>query len=223
MMDERIPAELQGKLKACRSLPSPPTYALQVLEMVNDPEVEIDKAVQVLSLDPAIVSKIFRIANSPLYAHLRKVETLKTAVLLLGLNATTSLALSFSLVTGLRHKGHSASLNHPFYWKRAGLAAAASRVLGQYCEIRELEELFIAALLQDIGMLALNQVLPDLYAGPTLNQADHTCVVTHEQNQLGVTHATVGGWLLGQWQLPERLQMAVAYSERPLQFPPEDH
>ena len=216
-MTELITPELERKLKTCRSLPSPPTYALKIIDLVNDSELDIDQAVKVFSLDPVIVSKILRIANSPLYASQRKVDTLQMAVLLLGLNATISLALSFSLVTGLRQGQRDESLNHSLYWKRAGLAAAASRVLGAYCELPCLEELFIAALLQDIGMLALDRISPDLYADSALNQYRHAQVVNHERQQLGCSHATVGGWLMAQWRLPDRLHRAVTYSEDPLQ------
>lgn len=221
-MDDLIPAELKEKLNACRKLPSPPSFALQVIDLANDPEVEIDRVVTVLSQDPAIVGKILRTANSPLYANYRQVETLQVAILLLGLNATLSLALSFSLIKGLPQENEGTALNHPLYWKRAGLAAAASRVLGKYCAIHHVEELFIAALLQDIGMLALDQIYPDLYADPTLIQQDHTMMVTHEQEKVGANHAIVGGWLLTQWQLPERLHGAVAFSENPLAFPADD-
>jgi len=218
-MTELISPELERKLKTCRRLPSPPTYALKIIDLVNDPELDIGQAVKVFSLDPVMVSKILRIANSPLYASQRKVDTLQMAILLLGLNATISLALSFSLVNGLR-QGHSdASLNHSLFWKRAGLAAAASRVLGAYGELQCLEELFIAALLQDIGMLALDRISPDLYADSTLNQYRHTQVVDHELQQLGCSHATVGGWLLAQWGLPDRLHRAVTFSENPQQVP----
>lgn len=221
-MTERISPELERKLKTCRSLPSPPAYALRIIDLVNDPELDIHQAVEVFSLDPVIVSKILRIANSPLYANQRKVDTLQMAILVLGLNATISLALSFSLVTSLRQGKHDASLNHPLYWKRTGLAAAASRVLGTFSELRCLEELFIAALLQDIGMLALDRLSPDLYAEPTLNQHRHTQVVDHERGKLGCSHAGVGGWLLTQWQLPERLHLAVTYSEEPLELSSDD-
>lgn len=144
-MYEIMTPEFELKLKTCRSLPSPPSYALQVIELMNDPNVDITQAVKVFSMDPVIVSKILRIANSAMYANQRKVENLQMAILLLGLNATFSLALSFSLVTGLRQTNQEATLNHSLYWKRTGVAAAASRVLGTYCEIRDLEELFIAA------------------------------------------------------------------------------
>jgi diguanylate cyclase (GGDEF)-like protein len=216
-MSNLLSLELEQKLKTCRRLPSPPTYALQVIDLVNDPEVDIAQAVKVFSLDPAIVGKILRMANSPLYANQRSVDTLQMAILLLGLNATISLALSFSLVTGLRQDDQEAKLDHSLYWKRAGLAAAASRVLGRFCELRSLEELFIAALLQDIGMLALDRLYPDLYADSALNQLHHPQVVEHERQQLGCSHATVGGWLLSQWCLPERLHSAITSSEDPLE------
>ena len=221
-MTERISPELERKLKTCRSLPSPPTFALKIIDLVNDPELDIDQAVKVFLLDPVIVSKILRIANSPLYASQRKVDTLQMAILLLGLNATISLALSFSLVTGLRQGQSGTSLNYPLYWKRAGLAAAASRVLGEYSALRCLEELFIAALLQDIGMLAVDHISPDLYANSNLNQYRHTQVIDHERQQLGCSHATVGGWLLTQWGLPVRIHKAATYSENPQQVPLDD-
>ena len=219
VMPDLISPELEQKLITCRRLPSPPTYALQVIDLVNDPDLDIAQAVKVFSLDPAIVSKILRIANSPLYANQRKVETLQMAVLILGLNATISLALSFSLVTGLRQENQDATLDHSLYWKRAGLTAAASRVLGKYCKLPFLEEMFLAALLQDIGMLALDRLCPELYADSALNQHQHTLIVEHEREQLGCSHATAGGWLLAKWQLPERIHLSVTYSEDPLHVP----
>lgn len=222
IMSERLTPELERKLKTFRGLPSPPTFALKVIDLVNNQDLDIVEAVKVFSLAPAIVSKILRIANSPLYGNQRKVDTLQMAVLLLGLNATISLALSFSLVPGLRQGNQDETLNHSLYWKRSGLAGAASRVLGTYCELPCLEELFIAAMLQDIGMLALDRLCPELYADSTLNQQWHSQVVGHERQQLGCSHGTVGGWLLAQWHLPERLHTGATCSEDPLQLSMDD-
>ena len=220
-MTELLSPELEKKLKTCRTLPSPPTYALKIIELVNTPELDINQVVKVFSLDPVMVSKILRIANSPLYASQQKVDTLQMAIIRLGFDAAISLALSFSLVTGLRQGRFDASLNHTLYWKRAALAAAASRVLGANCDMDCLEELFIAALLQDIGMLALDRICPDIYEDSALNQYQHTHVIKHERQNLGCSHATVGGWLLTQWSLPDRLHMTVTYSDDPEQMPEE--
>ena len=90
--------ELQEQLQRCKTLPSPPGVATQIIDLANDPEADINKIAKILSMDPAITTKILRIATSPMYGQSRKMENLRQAVIVIGLNATISLALSFSLL-----------------------------------------------------------------------------------------------------------------------------
>ena len=213
--------ELQEKLKSCPNLPSPPAIAIQIIRFANESEGDFKKIIQLLSCDPALASKILRVANSPTYPYVKKVENLHQALMVLGLNATISLALSFSLVKSLQTtKGMG--LDFTTYWKRALLSGLACQVLGNACEEEETEELYLAGLLQDLGMLALDQVFPDLYVAHTGPQSHHTNVIDHEKQSLGTTHAAVGGWLLTQWNLPDRLRLAVAASDDPSRMPAQD-
>src|SRR5450631_1205569 len=134
----------------------------------------MSKVAKALSMDSALSTKILRIANSPLYAQRRKSENLRQALVVLGLNATLTLALSFSLVKSLR-SGKSNGLDHPLYWRRVLLAATSARALADAMHHPMAEEIFLAALLQDVGMLALDQVMPDLYRGEGL-QRDHAAL-----------------------------------------------
>src|ERR1700721_4421364 len=130
------------------------------------------KVAKALSMDSALSTKILRIANSPLYAQRRKSENLRQALVVLGLNATLTLALSFSLVKTLR-AGKVNGIDYPLYWRRALVAATAARALADALRQPMAEEIFLAALLQDVGILALDQALPDLYRGADLDQGDH--------------------------------------------------
>jgi len=98
--------ELEAQLKACKSLPTPPGVATQIVQLANDPEADMNRISKVLAMDPAITTKILRIANSPMYAQQRKTENLRQAVVVLGLNATLSLALSFSLLKSRKDRRH---------------------------------------------------------------------------------------------------------------------
>ena len=122
------------------------------------------KVAKVLSMDSALSTKVLRIANSPLYAQRRKSENLRQALVVLGLNATLTLALSFSLVKSLR-AGKANGIDYPLYWRRALVAATAARALADALRQPMAEEIFLAALLQDVGILALDQAVPDLYRG----------------------------------------------------------
>jgi HD-like signal output (HDOD) protein len=57
--------------------------ATQIIALANDPEVDLNEIAKVLAMDPAIATKILRIANSSMYARQRKTETLRQAVLVL--------------------------------------------------------------------------------------------------------------------------------------------
>ncbi|MGB0911311.1 MAG: sensor domain-containing diguanylate cyclase [Nitrospirales bacterium] len=213
--------ELEAKLQACTTLPSPPKVAVDLIQLANNPEASIGEIAATLQMDPALSIKILRIANSPLYANKRKVETLTQATLIIGLNGILALALSFSLVKSLQNE-KTQGLDHALYWRRSFIAASVSQAVGKQCHLHCLEELFMATLMQDIGMLALDRTIPKLYATETLNQAFHSQVCMHEQETIQTTHAAVGSWLLANWNLPERLQLAVNASDDPDRVPSTD-
>ena len=213
--------ELEKKLQSCPSLPSPTNVAIKIIKLANEPEVDIDRIIKILHCDPALASKILRIANSPLYPYSKKIENLHQAVMVLGLNATISLALSFSLMKSLQTHRRS-GLDYSLYWKRAILAGTACRVLGAACGLAEIEELYLSSLIQDLGMLALDQVFLDLYNPPELDQTCHASIIAHEKQCLAVNHAAVGSWLLTQWNFPDRIRLAIAGSDDSSRIPPQD-
>src|SRR5271170_3782199 len=205
--------EIEAKLRRLVNFPSPPGVATHIIELAQDPDIEMGKVAKALSMDSALSTKVLRIANSPLYAQRRKSENLRQALVVLGLNATLTLALSFSLVKSLRG-GKSNGLNYKMYWRRALLAATAARALGDAMRQTLAEEIFLAALLQDVGMLALDQAVPDLYRDAEKLQRDHAALAEHEKKRLQADHAHVGGWLMKTWHLPERLYRAIEHSHQ---------
>jgi diguanylate cyclase (GGDEF)-like protein len=205
--------EIEAHLRRSVNFPSPPGVATHIIELAQDPDIEMGKVAKALSMDSALSTKILRIANSPLYAQRRKSDNLRQALVVLGLNATLTLALSFSLVKTLR--GAKANgLSYGLYWRRALLAATAARALGDALHHSSAEEIFLAALLQDVGMLALDKAVPDLYSHGEQLQRNHRALAEHEKKRLQVDHAHVGGWLMAQWHLPERLHRAITNSHQ---------
>ena len=204
--------ELEASLLHCRNLPSPPGVALQIIDLAQDPNVDISAAARVIGMDPALSARMLRVANSPLYAGRRRVDNLGQAMTMLGLNATLSLALGFSLVQGLRGKNGTAAEQEKI-WRRSVLAALAARLIGQQAGAARLEDLMLAGLLQDIGGLALLQATPAEYTALRGRAGDNAALLALEREVFGSDHATVGAWLARQWQLPAYLADAIAASE----------
>jgi diguanylate cyclase (GGDEF)-like protein len=205
--------EVEAHLRSLVNFPSPSGVATHIIELARDPDIEMSQVAKALSMDSALSAKVLRIANSPLYAQRRKSETLRQALVVLGLNATLTLALSFSLVKSLR-AGKANGLSYALYWRRALLAATAARALADVMHHSMAEEIFLAGLLQDVGMLALDKAVPDLYRGSEATQRDHTALAALEKGRLQADHAEIGGWLMQTWNLPERLCAAIIHSHR---------
>jgi diguanylate cyclase (GGDEF)-like protein len=200
-------------LQSCRTLPSVPTVVIEVLDLSQDADIGTAKIAKVISRDPALVAKILKVSNSAWYGVRREVTTLNQAVNLLGINGTMSLALSFSLVRGLQQAG-SETFDHQAYWRRSVIAGTAALSVGKFLKSNRLDEIFLASLLQDIGMLVLNEAVRPYGKMVAAAKHDHSALVEMERNELGTDHAHIGRWFLEKWGLPGVLVAAVSTSHK---------
>lgn len=201
-------------LTYCPTLPTLSSVAVQVVDLARDPEADPVHLTRIISRDPALTSRILRVSNSPLYARRRSAENLHQAVSVLGFNATITLALSFSLADSLRMSTGAAGLTD-HVWRRALTAGVACRQLGRALGRTDDEELFLAGLLQDIGILALHAALPERYAPIAEDRPGHDTLIQREIEAFGCDHSVAGAWLMAQWQLPHYLVLAAQGSHDP--------
>jgi len=206
-------AEFEARLKSQVDFPSPSKVAAEVIALARDPDIEVAKVAQAISRDPAMTAKVLRIANSAFYAQRRPSKNLRQALVIIGLNAALTLALSFSLVSTLRGCRPD-GIDYRRYWRRTLLAATACRALGESLHLGHEEDLFLAGLLQDVGILAIARTAGNFYAGLS-PEATHPALIAHEKQALGKDHAAFGAMLLKSWNLPERLWRAIEYSHSP--------
>jgi diguanylate cyclase (GGDEF)-like protein len=204
---------IKSKLKASANFPSPPAIAQQIIALARDPHIDISQVAAAINRDPSLAAKLLRVANSSLYFRQRKSTNLRQALIVLGLNGATTLALGFSLVgtyRGLKSNG----VDYDRYWRRAILGASAAKCFGALQSASAVEDIFLAALLQDIAILGVDRAAPDFYRDLP-RRASHRDFAAHETARLGIDHAELGAWLLEYWKLPEPLCRTVAWSHAP--------
>ncbi len=192
-------------------LPSIPAVAADILRLAQSSDLAIGDVSEVVARDPAIASKVLRFVNSPVYSTSQEVESIRRAIVIMGLNATMNVALSFSLHGALSQQ-QGPGLDYGLLWRRSIGAAISAKLIGEAAREPALEELFLAALLQDIGMLALDCTQPAFYAELGDEQRDHAAVIRYEKARAEMDHARFGAWLLRKWGLPERTVAAVQAS-----------
>jgi len=191
-------------------LPTLPAVAIRVLQLCQSDDLDLSQIAATIGQDPALSAKVLRLVNSAVFGLRNEVRTVPHALALLGLNAVRTLALSFSLVRDLR-KSQQTGLSA--YWKRSIISAVAARELAVALKFSAPDEAFLAALLQDIGVLALGRVAGRDYEAVAAKAGDdHDELADVERATFGADHSDVGAWLLGTWRLPDPLRQAVALS-----------
>jgi len=208
-----ISPEFEARLKAQVDFPSPSRVASEVIRLAGNPDIEMTKVANAISKDPAMAAKLLRIANSAFYAQRRPSQNIRQALVIIGLNAALTLALSFSLVSTLRACKPN-GIDYKRYWRRTLLAATASRAFAeQSCKGQD-EDAFLTGLLQDVAILAIDRSASTFYAELPL-AATHDALVEYERSRLeGKDHAHYGAELLRSWNLPESICYGVELSHR---------
>src|SRR6185295_10313569 len=134
-------------------LPSPPAIAVRILDLVRRDNFSFHELGEIIQTDPALTSRILRLANSGCYAMPNKVSYFDTALAVLGGNALKNIALSFIIAQGFQGK-RGDRFDFARLWRRAVTSAVAGQLLAAEIGFHS-DDTFITTLLQDIGIGAM--------------------------------------------------------------------
>ncbi|GEM_PF-365246 len=185
-----------------------PGVAIKVLQLVEDPKSDVSQLKSVLETDPALTAKILRVVNSALFGLSSAVSDLNQALALLGGKPLKLLVLGFSLPERLFSNLESDLLIR--YWRHTLTKAVAARELATACKSRNADEAFIAAMLQDIGIMVLIQQLGEPYCRFLRTVWAHgACPTDWELRTLQFSHVELSARLLERWGLPPAIVSAI--------------
>jgi HD-like signal output (HDOD) protein len=204
---------LLDKISESTKLPVLPDMAIKVLELQNDPEVYPAKVQAVLGSDPVLAARLLQVSNSSMFPCRRKISDLGEALAMLGVNMSMSIAVGLVVVDSLRnHEDLHAGFDYQQFWRKSVLGAVAANEMYGVLKVASRGELFVASLMQDMGILVLLNIAGDKYLKLLNTARSHLDLVELENRVFGVDHAEVSQALLKAWGLPEKLQRAVGRS-----------
>ncbi|MGC8784457.1 MAG: HDOD domain-containing protein [Armatimonadota bacterium] len=211
---ERLEEAIRESLER---LPPMPAVITKVVELTNDPNCTAQELQKVIGMDEVLSSKVLRLVNSARYGFPRRITTLSHAVILLGFETIRNLAIGVATVRLLLRHGASSPVNRHRFWEHSletGLAASAlARHLRKDLILRE--EMFLAGLLHDLGILFLSQVFPEEYRVVVERCQSLEEAYPLEQEVLGITHAEVGAMMAEHWNLPPLFAEVMRYHHAP--------
>jgi HD-like signal output (HDOD) protein len=194
-------SQLQELIESINNLPSLPDVVYRVMDLVNDPDSSVSELVEVLLMDQAMTAKILRLANSPYYGFVRRIDTITQAVAVLGKNDIGDNVLGTALYgfMGLQGPG---LFNRREFWEYSFACAQCTKILMRLSS-QPSEQVYVMALLHDIGRLVIDEchaLENDKII--TLAKDNAWPAQRAEREILGYDHALVGGLLAQRWRFP---------------------
>jgi len=204
-MTENVNHSIQLKINKLRNLPALPEASLKILEAVNDPDIEIEKLVQVLSLSPALVARFLGLANSAYFGQSRQINDLNKAIVnVLGLQLVKGLALGVVLNVQLDLSKCNNFDSHYFWLYSLMMASTAQKLAAaNVFEEQTPSMVYTSGLILHIGLLVIAYLFPEeLNQLLTAESKSYSELNEALKLKLGLSHYEVGYLLLSKWKLP---------------------
>lgn len=204
-------------LSSIKDLPAMPQVAQKAREVVSDPDSDFRDLAKVIETDPAIVTKILKIANSAYYGSVGKVSSVQQASVVLGvktLQEILTIACAAGLLSG-NLDGYD--LDPGEMWKHSLAVAAGSRMIAKKDHPALAEDAFSAGLIHDSGKLILNSYVNERKETfLNLMQEGGVSFLTAEKKILGFDHSEIASDVCEKWQIPKHLITAIRYHHYPV-------
>ena len=192
------------------NLPSPPAIAVRILNTLQKEDASLQDMAGIIAADPALTVKLLRVANSSFYSLSSRVTSIDRAITVLGTNVIKNIALSFAIAGSL--KGNSqGGFDFDYFWRRSVTAGVAAGLLTTLLRRKD-EDIFVTALLHDIGVLVI--FLSKGWEYSRLfkeRQTSELSFVELERQTFGFDHQQVGATLIADWGLPEGIAEPMRY------------
>ncbi len=209
--------DLGALTEACYDLEPLPATATRLMRLAAEVDADVEEIVTIVTYDPALTARLLRVANSVEAGGVRPIATVRAAVLRLGIGLVLGIALGSSVRMHLSAASHEYYIQEGELWRHSVAAAIAGHLARSVVGIELPLESFTAALLHDIGKLALlRHMTPEVFH--VLQRAREQTGFSQleaESEILGIHHGELGGLIARHWRLPERIVQGITHHHEP--------
>ena len=184
-------------------LPALPQSAIRLMELSRDPDNGPSEYAVPIEADPGLTGQILKFVNSAYFGFSREISNVKMAITLVGIRTIKNFAL-WSAVFSLMPNPKCGPFDLKRLWQDSLRRGLFSRALAKLLGLKDCEEAFSAALLQDMAVPLLAKEMPKEYL--ELLEARHALgrrLSDLERERFGWTHAQAAAAMARGWKMPE--------------------
>jgi putative nucleotidyltransferase with HDIG domain len=210
-MTESVAVTIRERVQQIETMPAIPAVFLPLIKMLNNSgeDVKLDEVVRLVSYDGTIAGQCLRVAGSSLFGLAKPPESIKGAVLTLGLRRVETILLTCCL--GQAFPATNWVLDPAVFWKHSLGCAMVCRKFSEKLATADAEKANMAGLLHDIGFMVNCLVFSKEFTTAMeracreeipLDEAEHAT--------MGFTHCETGQALAEKWKLANDIIEVIA-------------
>lgn len=195
-------------------LPTIPAVATQVLQLLDQPEVQIEEVADLMLSDQVMTARVMKMINSPVYKPGHRISSLKRALVYLGLRHIREVALTTSFISAFDEQ--SGAFEIATFWEHSFGVGMVSKIIAEKIGYLDLERAYIAGVIHDIGEVFFSNYLRDEFRQVLDSIKDKPVkLVDAEAAHFGTTHCEIGLCMARKWNFPESYCEVIAYHHTP--------
>ena len=202
---------LLERIQGLKQIPTIPAVLAPLLRYLEQPaeDLDVQKVTDMIAQDKALAAQCLQMANSPLFGRWQKVDSLRTAILGLGFQRISDIAMSCGVLNLTPKDSHG--IDPVVFWEHSLGCALVCRHFARQISYPDPGKAYLAGLLHDLGIIVNLWSLPKEFRA-IFDRARSEKIPLHEAEQslLGFTHCDSGRLLAENWELSPDLCAVVS-------------
>ena len=207
----------KGLLNKFTTAKTLPYITIQLTRLISDENSTMQDFENMIKIDPTLVLRILRSANSPYYGLRQKVNNISRAIVIIGINNLRNMIVTEGLKEIFKDKKGKNAFSRNRLWLHCAAVSICSQMIVERIFGFNGEDAFLCGILHDIGMIVEDQTAPDLFYETCNTYDENSKLITdHEKEIIGTDHCEIGYLLAKEWQLPTEVQEGIQHHHKTL-------
>ena len=200
-----------------------PRVAMRVVEVAGDPLSGAADLKAVLEGDPVLSARLLKCVNSSAFPVRDRISNLQQAVAYLGVKQVRNLALTSSVSQLFAKERAIGSYRRSHLWRHMVSVGLYARLLAKSVGFPNFEDVFLAGLMHDIGIILEDQFAHDRFRLMVCQSAKTYRPLTEDEREyFEFDHTTLGAEVAQRWGFPTAVEAAIRNHHDPIGDSPAD-